>query len=262
MCQNRFRDFLISFLCCPSLVLQVQALVSEWSWSSDDVILHTLPLHHVHGIVNKLLCPLWVGATCIMLPHFHPQQVSLSLMPRGRLEHPAKIELVPEINESEVQKCFRPDSIFYGWNIELPNFPATFCFSLSTFPIILHSSSFSFSFTSLCISAFLLLPPTVKLSVWGLVINCPVWLCIWPMPTHGRSLSSGSIDELTLKNDSTCLAQTREGGRWGSKCVCVGVAFKNRGKKAYVHMSVCARACAFGGGGAPRRPRWMESKGL
>ncbi|XP_034534592.1 malonate--CoA ligase ACSF3, mitochondrial [Notolabrus celidotus] len=53
----------------------VQSLVSEWAWSRDDVILHTLPLHHVHGIVNKLLCPLWVGATCFMLPDFHPQKV-------------------------------------------------------------------------------------------------------------------------------------------------------------------------------------------
>ncbi|XP_062405784.1 malonate--CoA ligase ACSF3, mitochondrial [Sardina pilchardus] len=53
----------------------VQGLVSEWAWSKDDVILHTLPLHHVHGIVNKLLCPLSVGATCHMLPDFHPQKV-------------------------------------------------------------------------------------------------------------------------------------------------------------------------------------------
>uniref|UniRef100_UPI0037E8AE23 malonate--CoA ligase ACSF3, mitochondrial n=1 Tax=Semicossyphus pulcher TaxID=241346 RepID=UPI0037E8AE23 len=53
----------------------VQCLVSEWAWSRDDVILHTLPLHHVHGIVNKLLCPLWVGATCVMLPDFQPQKV-------------------------------------------------------------------------------------------------------------------------------------------------------------------------------------------
>ncbi|KAM6950261.1 malonate--CoA ligase ACSF3, mitochondrial isoform 1-T1 [Lycodopsis pacificus] len=53
----------------------VQCLVSEWAWSKDDVILHTLPLHHVHGIVNKLLCPLWVGATCVMLPEFQPQKV-------------------------------------------------------------------------------------------------------------------------------------------------------------------------------------------
>uniref|UniRef100_H3CVK0 Malonate--CoA ligase ACSF3, mitochondrial n=1 Tax=Tetraodon nigroviridis TaxID=99883 RepID=H3CVK0_TETNG len=58
-----------------SIQAMVQCLVSEWSWSSDDVILHILPLHHVHGIVNKLLCPLWVGATCIMLPDFHPQKV-------------------------------------------------------------------------------------------------------------------------------------------------------------------------------------------
>ncbi|XP_060892538.1 malonate--CoA ligase ACSF3, mitochondrial [Labrus mixtus] len=53
----------------------VQCLVSEWAWSRDDIILHTLPLHHVHGIVNKLLCPLWVGATCVMLPDFQPQKV-------------------------------------------------------------------------------------------------------------------------------------------------------------------------------------------
>ncbi|XP_077419734.1 malonate--CoA ligase ACSF3, mitochondrial isoform X1 [Vanacampus margaritifer] len=58
-----------------SIRAMVKCLVSEWAWSQDDVILHTLPLHHVHGIVNKLLCPLWVGATCVMLPEFHPQKV-------------------------------------------------------------------------------------------------------------------------------------------------------------------------------------------
>uniref|UniRef100_A0A4W5RIY3 Acyl-CoA synthetase family member 3 n=1 Tax=Hucho hucho TaxID=62062 RepID=A0A4W5RIY3_9TELE len=56
----------------------VQVLVSEWGWSRDDVILHTLPLHYVHGIINKLLCPLWVGATTVMLPTFQPQKVLLS----------------------------------------------------------------------------------------------------------------------------------------------------------------------------------------
>uniref|UniRef100_A0A8C1KVE0 Malonate--CoA ligase ACSF3, mitochondrial n=1 Tax=Cyprinus carpio TaxID=7962 RepID=A0A8C1KVE0_CYPCA len=38
-----------------SLQAMVQGLVSEWAWNKDDVILHTLPLHHVHGIVNKLI---------------------------------------------------------------------------------------------------------------------------------------------------------------------------------------------------------------
>ncbi|KAM9366539.1 malonate--CoA ligase ACSF3, mitochondrial [Symphorus nematophorus] len=58
-----------------SIQAMIQCLVSEWAWSRDDIILHTLPLHHVHGIVNKLLCPLWVGATCVMLPEFQPQKV-------------------------------------------------------------------------------------------------------------------------------------------------------------------------------------------
>ncbi|XP_072926627.1 malonate--CoA ligase ACSF3, mitochondrial isoform X1 [Hemitrygon akajei] len=54
---------------------QITSLVKQWEWSKDDVILHVLPLHHLHGIVNKLLCPLWVGAACVMLPEFNAQQV-------------------------------------------------------------------------------------------------------------------------------------------------------------------------------------------
>ncbi|KAH0619693.1 hypothetical protein JD844_000617 [Phrynosoma platyrhinos] len=53
----------------------ITGLVDKWEWTKDDVILHVLPLHHVHGVVNKLLCPLWVGATCIMLPEFNAQMV-------------------------------------------------------------------------------------------------------------------------------------------------------------------------------------------
>ncbi|XP_007937424.1 malonate--CoA ligase ACSF3, mitochondrial [Orycteropus afer afer] len=53
----------------------VTGLVDKWAWTSDDVILHVLPLHHVHGVVNTLLCPLWVGAVCVMLPEFSAQQV-------------------------------------------------------------------------------------------------------------------------------------------------------------------------------------------
>lgn len=40
------------------------------------MILHVLPLHHVHGVINKLLCPLWVGATCVMFPEFSAHTVS------------------------------------------------------------------------------------------------------------------------------------------------------------------------------------------
>ena len=39
----------------------VDMLCGAWEWQQDDRILHTLPLHHVHGIVNALLCPLRAG---------------------------------------------------------------------------------------------------------------------------------------------------------------------------------------------------------
>ncbi|XP_078400849.1 malonate--CoA ligase ACSF3, mitochondrial isoform X3 [Cetorhinus maximus] len=57
------------------LCSQVTSLVKQWEWSRDDVILHVLPLHHLHGVLNKLLCPLWVGATCVMLPEFNAKRV-------------------------------------------------------------------------------------------------------------------------------------------------------------------------------------------
>lgn len=45
-----------------NLHYQVQSMITAWGWTSKDVILHTLPLHHVHGIVNAILTPLSVGA--------------------------------------------------------------------------------------------------------------------------------------------------------------------------------------------------------
>ncbi len=53
-----------------NLEAQVRCLASAWQWEAHDRILHVLPLHHVHGIVNVLTCALWVGATCEMAPRF------------------------------------------------------------------------------------------------------------------------------------------------------------------------------------------------
>ncbi|XP_069676099.1 malonate--CoA ligase ACSF3, mitochondrial-like [Periplaneta americana] len=49
---------------------QVSSLTEAWGWSQDDAILHVLPLHHIHGIVNVLLCSQASGARCVMLPKF------------------------------------------------------------------------------------------------------------------------------------------------------------------------------------------------
>lgn len=59
---------------------QALSLIQSWAWSQKDIILHTLPLHHIHGIVNVLLCPLFVGAKCLMLPKFETSQVWSQLL--------------------------------------------------------------------------------------------------------------------------------------------------------------------------------------
>ena len=47
--------------------VQVRMLIDMWKWSSKDVIVHALPLHHTHGVVNALLCPLYIGARFVLL---------------------------------------------------------------------------------------------------------------------------------------------------------------------------------------------------
>ncbi|MFN6462304.1 MAG: acyl-CoA synthetase [Nostoc sp. DedVER02] len=46
---------------------QVTSLNTAWEWTSSDRILHILPLHHIHGIINILTCALWAGAECHLL---------------------------------------------------------------------------------------------------------------------------------------------------------------------------------------------------
>jgi malonyl-CoA/methylmalonyl-CoA synthetase len=54
---------------------QVTSLVTAWEWSAADRILHVLPLHHIHGIINVLTCALWVGAECHLLSKFDAEGV-------------------------------------------------------------------------------------------------------------------------------------------------------------------------------------------
>lgn len=78
---------------------QVRSLISSWAWSPADVIVHTLPLYHTHGIVNALLCPLYVGARCIMLPKFDASAVWANLLGinMSNSERPTVFMAVPTI---------------------------------------------------------------------------------------------------------------------------------------------------------------------
>jgi malonyl-CoA/methylmalonyl-CoA synthetase len=58
-----------------NLKAQIATLTGSWSISSHDHILHCLPLHHIHGIVNALECPLWNGAAVTFLDRFEADSV-------------------------------------------------------------------------------------------------------------------------------------------------------------------------------------------
>jgi len=53
---------------------QITDLVTSWGWSADDSILHFLPLHHVHGVINKLGCAIWAGGS-VEFVRFHPIRI-------------------------------------------------------------------------------------------------------------------------------------------------------------------------------------------
>ena len=54
---------------------QITALVKAWKWTKEDHIPLFLPLHHIHGIINSLSCPLYVGAKVTMLGPFEAEKI-------------------------------------------------------------------------------------------------------------------------------------------------------------------------------------------
>ncbi|MEV0899696.1 AMP-binding protein [Actinoplanes sp. NPDC049802] len=48
-----------------ALAADLDALAEAWQWTSDDVLVHGLPLYHVHGLVLGVLGPLRLGCRLI-----------------------------------------------------------------------------------------------------------------------------------------------------------------------------------------------------
>ncbi len=90
---------------------QITSLVEAWCWTADDRILHVLPLHHIHGIINVLSCALWSGACCEFLPKFDAAAVweklasgQLSLFMAVPTIYARLITAWEEVPESEQQR--------------------------------------------------------------------------------------------------------------------------------------------------------------
>lgn len=65
-----------------NLTANITGLHSAWGWREDDILLHVLPIFHVHGLVVALHGALHAGATTIMLPKFAPQITLETLVER------------------------------------------------------------------------------------------------------------------------------------------------------------------------------------
>jgi len=55
-----------------NLISNMTALHKIWNWSDSDILLHVLPLFHVHGLFVALHGGLYAGATIIMHERFDP----------------------------------------------------------------------------------------------------------------------------------------------------------------------------------------------
>ena len=65
-----------------NLASNALALVSTWGFTRRDVLLHALPIYHVHGLFVACHCALLSGSRMLWLPKFDPREVR-SLLPRA-----------------------------------------------------------------------------------------------------------------------------------------------------------------------------------
>jgi len=51
------------------------ALLAAWGWTTEDVLVHALPLYHIHGLIVAQHVALLAGARTVWLPAFEPRAV-------------------------------------------------------------------------------------------------------------------------------------------------------------------------------------------
>jgi len=66
-----------------NLSSNLQALHEAWGWQAEDVLLHVLPIFHVHGLFVALHGALYAGATTIIMREFNAQK-TLELLSGGQ----------------------------------------------------------------------------------------------------------------------------------------------------------------------------------
>ena len=65
-----------------NLTANMAGLYTAWGWQSEDVLLHVLPIFHVHGLFVALHGALFAGATALLMRKFDAQKTLENLVAR------------------------------------------------------------------------------------------------------------------------------------------------------------------------------------
>ena len=68
-----------------AITSNLDAIAQAWAWTGDDVLVHGLPLFHVHGLVLGLFGPLRLGGTLRHLGGFDPAAAAAALRDGGTM---------------------------------------------------------------------------------------------------------------------------------------------------------------------------------
>jgi malonyl-CoA/methylmalonyl-CoA synthetase len=68
-----------------SISSNLDALAEVWEWTDDDVLVHGLPLFHVHGLVLGVLGPVRRGCRLLHVGRFSPEAVCQPLAAEGTM---------------------------------------------------------------------------------------------------------------------------------------------------------------------------------
>ncbi|MGZ9235911.1 MAG: acyl-CoA synthetase, partial [Anaerolineales bacterium] len=112
-----------------NLISDLQSLHEAWGWTADDILLHVLPIFHVHGLFVALHGALHAGATTLLMREFDARR-TLHMLANGQCTvfmavptiHQRLLD-VPEANQFDLSHVRLitsgsdrlPDEVFSGF---------------------------------------------------------------------------------------------------------------------------------------------------
>ncbi|KAJ5782042.1 hypothetical protein N7457_003816 [Penicillium paradoxum] len=97
-----------------ALAAQASSLLEAWKYTPNDRLLHLLPLHHIHGVVNAIVTPLVAGSSIEFMFPFNPERVW------KRLAAP----FLPSTTESPITFLTAVPTIYNRLMTTFPNLPS------------------------------------------------------------------------------------------------------------------------------------------